>query len=85
MGRRCARSSAVPALPKRCGLGHRVTEFVRWDEQMALRAPGSKTTFKRLGHNSLMPQPGADALAELQAFLADNDDGLALQGALPSS
>jgi hypothetical protein len=43
---------------------------------MALRAPGSKTTFERLGHNTLMSQPSTDALAALQAVLADNDDGL---------
>jgi hypothetical protein len=50
--------------------------FVRWYEQMAIRAPGSKTAFERLGRNTLMPQPGADTLAQLQTLLAHDDDGV---------
>ena len=38
-----------------------------------------KAAFKGLGRDAVMPHPGTDALAELQSFLADNDDGLALE------
>ena len=43
---------------------------------MAIGAPRSKTAFERLRRNASMAQPGADALAEVQTVLADNDDGL---------
>src|ERR1700730_12472334 len=65
-----------PRYPNGAALGIACRDFARWDKQMALRAPGSKTTFERLGHNTLMSQPSTDALAALQAVLADNDDGL---------
>ena len=40
-------------------------------------APGFKAAFERLGARALVAQPGGDALAELQALLADDDDALA--------
>ena len=68
-----------PRHPDRASLGVACRHSLRRNEQLAFRAPGGKAAFKRLGRNAVMPHPGADALAELQSFLADNDDRLALE------
>src|SRR6202047_3064898 len=64
-----------PRHPDRASLGGAWRHSLRRNEQLAIRAPGGKAAFKRLGRAAVMPHPGTDALAELQSFLADNDDG----------
>src|SRR5262249_38693385 len=52
-------------------------QLVRAQEQLAVLAPGVIAAFQRLRVDALLAQPGGDALAELEAFLAGHDDGLA--------
>ena len=46
-------------------------------QQLAGRLPGLEPAFQRLRVDALVPQPGGDALAELQALLAGDDDAAA--------
>ncbi len=55
----------------------RFGRFFGVDKEPAGISPGLEAAFERLGRHAFMPEPGCRALAELQAFLADDDDGLA--------
>ena len=52
-------------------------ELVGADQQLAGLFPGLEAALERLRLDAAVPEPGGRAFAELLAFLADNDDGLA--------
>ena len=70
-GRRCGRSSAARASPRRCGPARRAAAACRRDQRQAGLAPGLEAALQAVGRHAGVPQPGGDALAELDALLAD--------------